>query len=142
MFSRAYQSRDDPSNNGSNFEYNNRRRGPQNNRNERRDPGNNRDAPYSRRQGSPRRGNGVNSDAGKILVNNLHFNVSEGDLTELFSQVGQVRVASLNFNSRGESNGTGVVVFARQADALAAMKKYNGVTLDGLLGFYSYTHLL
>ncbi|KAJ9059143.1 RNA-binding RNA annealing protein [Entomophthora muscae] len=113
------------------FNNNNRRREPQNNRNDRRTGGNSRQGPYGRGQAPPRAGNGPQADAGKILVNNLHFNVSEGDLKELFSQVGPVRTAALNFDSRGVSNGTGVVIFSRASDALTAMKKYNGVTLDG-----------
>lgn len=111
--------------------FNNRRREAQTNRNDRRISTNTRQGPYSR--GNHREANSAPADAGKIFVNNLHFNVSEADLKELFAQVGPVRTAALNFDSRGVSNGTGVVIFARTSDALAAMKKYNGVTLDGKL---------
>ncbi|KAI0217539.1 hypothetical protein L0F63_000630, partial [Massospora cicadina] len=112
--------------------FNNRRRETHNNRYDRRTLGrNNRQAPYRRGPDSPRRGNGSISDTGSIFVSNLHFNVSEGDLKELFGQVGVIRSASLNFDARGASNGTGVVVFSRPNDALVAVKKYNGVTLDG-----------
>lgn len=70
-------------------------------------------------------------ESGKIIITNLHQNVTERDLRELFGQVGTVRSASLNFDSRGVSQGSGSVVFARSEDAMNALRKYHGVTLDG-----------
>ncbi|KAI9298010.1 hypothetical protein K502DRAFT_277795, partial [Neoconidiobolus thromboides FSU 785] len=67
----------------------------------------------------------------RILISNLHYNVTIQDIEELFGQIGRIRSASLNFDSNGKSQGTGEVIFTRASDAAAAFKKYHGVTLDG-----------
>jgi THO complex subunit 4 len=52
------------------------------------------------------------------------------DLKDLFEAIGDVKRASVNFDKSGRSLGTATVVFSRRGDAIAAMKKYNGVPLD------------
>ncbi|KAI8319960.1 RNA-binding domain-containing protein, partial [Martensiomyces pterosporus] len=68
---------------------------------------------------------------GKIIISNLDFGVTEADLRELFSQVGPVRRASLNFGPSGKSKGSGEVQFKNPAHAALAVERYHGVTLDG-----------
>ncbi|KAJ9088239.1 hypothetical protein DSO57_1025032 [Entomophthora muscae] len=80
------------------------------------------------------------SESGKIIISNLHHNVTERDLRELFGQIGNIKSASLNFDSRGVSQGSGSIVFSRPADSLNALRKYHGVTLDGKLLLFK--HLL
>ncbi|PVU95480.1 hypothetical protein BB561_001797 [Smittium simulii] len=72
-----------------------------------------------------------NDQKGKILISNLDYKVTEADLRELFQQIGGVRKAALNFDSRGKSKGNGEVIFSKASDAYRALEKYNGVTLDG-----------
>jgi len=76
---------------------------------------------------------GAAQDTGaKLLVSNLHFNVTQQDVKELFAMCGAVKKASVNFDQAGRSKGTAEVIFARRADALTAQQRYNGATLDGM----------
>ncbi|GLI63760.1 hypothetical protein VaNZ11_006834 [Volvox africanus] len=67
----------------------------------------------------------------KLIITNLHHQVSEDDLMELFSTCGTVKGRAINFDNSGRSLGSGWVVFETRAEAEAAHKEYNGVKLDG-----------
>ncbi|OAJ42365.1 hypothetical protein BDEG_25820 [Batrachochytrium dendrobatidis JEL423] len=72
----------------------------------------------------------VAASADKLVVSNLAFNVTEADVRELFSRIGPLRSAQLNYNSEGKSKGSATVIFNKHGDASKAFAEYNNRTLD------------
>eukprot|EP00190_Bangiopsis_sp_CCMP1999_P002199 CAMPEP_0198737152 /NCGR_PEP_ID=MMETSP1475-20131203/67718_1 /TAXON_ID= ORGANISM="Unidentified sp., Strain CCMP1999" /NCGR_SAMPLE_ID=MMETSP1475 /ASSEMBLY_ACC=CAM_ASM_001111 /LENGTH=683 /DNA_ID=CAMNT_0044501009 /DNA_START=900 /DNA_END=2951 /DNA_ORIENTATION=- len=80
-----------------------------------------------------KRGRGAKGDAStgaKIIVGNLDYKVTHGDINDLFSGIGQIKQAMIKFDKQGRSTGQAEVVFANSSSALDAIQKYNGVPLD------------
>ncbi|KAJ3153787.1 hypothetical protein HDU86_005120 [Geranomyces michiganensis] len=68
---------------------------------------------------------------GEIVVSNLGRNVTEGDVNELFNNIGPVKSATLNYTASGHSKGVANVVFVKPGHAHAAIREYHNRHLDG-----------
>ncbi|KAK1693697.1 hypothetical protein QYE76_010394 [Lolium multiflorum] len=60
----------------------------------------------------------------KLYISNLDYNVSNEDIKDLFSEMGEIKRYSINYDKSGRSKGTAEVVFSTKAE-------YNNVQLDG-----------
>jgi RNA recognition motif-containing protein len=68
----------------------------------------------------------------KLYVGNLPFSTTEQDLNNMFSQCGTVESAKIIMDrDTGRSKGFGFVEMASDAEALAAITKYNGQDFNG-----------
>jgi RNA recognition motif-containing protein len=68
----------------------------------------------------------------KLYVGNLAFSVSGEDLEKLFSQVGEVKSATVIADKfSGQSKGFGFVEMASAGDAAAAIQRFNDTELKG-----------
>lgn len=63
-----------------------------------------------------------------VEVTNLDTNVSQNDMKELFETVGPLKKVTVTMQNNSCS---AEVTFQKKSDATAAVKKYNGVLLDG-----------
>ncbi|GMJ02817.1 interacting with DNA-binding domain of Zn-finger PARP 1 [Hibiscus trionum] len=67
----------------------------------------------------------------KLYVSNLDPGVTNDDIKELFSEIGEMKRYSVHYDKNGRSSGSAEVVYLRRSDAFAALKRYNNVLLDG-----------
>lgn len=85
---------------------------------------------HNRRRSPPphlhRRSSGI-----KLVVSNLHYDVSRDDLKALFEEIGPVLRVYMHYDRAGRSNGVAEVTFARMEDARVAQERYHNMPLDG-----------
>ena len=68
----------------------------------------------------------------KLYVGNLSYNTTDDSLKELFTPAGEVTSANVIIDKMsGRSRGFGFVEMANDAEADAAVEKYNGMEVDG-----------
>lgn len=68
----------------------------------------------------------------KLYVGNLSYNVTSGQLEEMFAAAGRVESADLITDRQtGRSKGFGFVEMSTEKEAKAAMKMFSGKELDG-----------
>ncbi|KAI4197672.1 MAG: hypothetical protein LQ348_002117 [Seirophora lacunosa] len=66
-----------------------------------------------------------------IYVRNLPWSTSNEDLVELFTTIGKVERAEIQYEPNGRSRGSGVVQFASAEDAETAIAKFTGYQYGG-----------
>ncbi|XWS10507.1 hypothetical protein CRYUN_Cryun39dG0085300 [Craigia yunnanensis] len=67
----------------------------------------------------------------KLYVSNLDHGVTNEDIRELFSEIGELKRYAVHYDKNGQQSGSAEVVYLRRSDAFAALKRYNNVLLDG-----------
>ncbi|CAH2079657.1 unnamed protein product [Thlaspi arvense] len=67
----------------------------------------------------------------RLHITNLDHGVTNEDIRELFSEIGELKRYAIHFDKNGRPSGTAEVVYPRRSDAFQALKKYNNVLLDG-----------
>ncbi|KAG8757436.1 hypothetical protein FRC14_002079 [Serendipita sp. 396] len=85
-------------------------------------------APGAEKTRAPRvtESHNVSGQNAKLLVDNLHYEVSERDLVSLFGKYGSfAREPRIRFDRSGRSLGTAVIVFENVEDAKAAQRGLN-----------------
>lgn len=82
--------------------------------------------------------------SGIIYVRNLPWSTSNEDLIELFTTIGKVERAEIQYEPNGRSRGTGVVEFGSADDAETAISKFTGYMYGGRplgLSYVKYTNV-
>lgn len=66
----------------------------------------------------------------KITISNLHHEVNNNDIYELFCSIGPIVRALVVYDRDGNHSGRGEVTYECMDHAIEAIKRYNGVPLD------------
>ncbi|OJJ48301.1 hypothetical protein ASPZODRAFT_62487, partial [Penicilliopsis zonata CBS 506.65] len=71
------------------------------------------------------------SRGAKIRVENLHYDITESDLEDLFSRIGTISAVSLVYDRAGRSEGIAYVTYDRVGDARRAISEFDGANAKG-----------
>ncbi|KAL8911630.1 MAG: hypothetical protein Q9171_003237 [Xanthocarpia ochracea] len=67
----------------------------------------------------------------KLRVDNLHYDLTEEDLEDLFTRIGPINSLALRFDRAGRSSGTAFVTYHHLSDARLAIRDFNGANAHG-----------
>ncbi|KKZ67951.1 hypothetical protein EMCG_06383 [[Emmonsia] crescens] len=67
----------------------------------------------------------------KIRVSNLHYDLTEEDLEDLFTRIGPINTLSLRYDRAGRSEGVAFVTYKRLVDAQTAIREFDGANAKG-----------
>ncbi|KAJ6487783.1 hypothetical protein C8R45DRAFT_256549 [Mycena sanguinolenta] len=75
---------------------------------------------------------GVAGPSTKLIVTNLHYEITPKDLTAIFGQIGTlVSEPQIRYDRSGRSSGTAIVAFETLAEATRAKNQYDGILAKG-----------
>ncbi|KAI5465890.1 hypothetical protein BGZ63DRAFT_374806 [Mariannaea sp. PMI_226] len=67
----------------------------------------------------------------KLRVENIHYELTEDDLDELFRRIGKVIRLQLRYDRAGRSEGTAYVTYELKEDAENAVRQFDGANANG-----------
>ncbi|KAL4991959.1 hypothetical protein BDW68DRAFT_173595 [Aspergillus falconensis] len=67
----------------------------------------------------------------RLRIENLHYDITETDLEELFSRIGTISNVSLVYDRAGRSEGVAYVTYNRYSDAKTAIAEFDGANAKG-----------
>ncbi|CAG8950328.1 hypothetical protein HYFRA_00006821 [Hymenoscyphus fraxineus] len=71
------------------------------------------------------------SASAKLRVDNLHYDLTEEDLDDLFNRIGPVSKLILTYDRAGRSEGTAFVTYEAPEDAKRAIREFDGANAKG-----------
>jgi THO complex subunit 4 len=94
---------------------------------------------HDKAPGAPRAANTANGHIkaeaslnSKLLVSNLHYEITPKDLTAIFGQIGTlVREPLIRYDRSGRSSGVAIISFETPAEATRAKKQFDGILAKG-----------
>ncbi|KAJ5397675.1 Nucleotide-binding alpha-beta plait [Penicillium cosmopolitanum] len=67
----------------------------------------------------------------KVRVENLHYDITESDLEDLFGQIGPVSTLTLAYDRAGRSEGVAYVTYTHLKDAHTSIQEFDGANAKG-----------
>ncbi|KUJ22875.1 RNA-binding domain-containing protein [Mollisia scopiformis] len=71
------------------------------------------------------------TSSAKLRVENLHYDLTEEDLDDLFNRIGPVLKLSLTYDRAGRSEGVAYVTYESSYDAKKAIREFDGANAKG-----------
>ncbi|KAI6249992.1 hypothetical protein HI914_01893 [Erysiphe necator] len=73
----------------------------------------------------------IDRPSAKLRVENLHYDLTEDDLDDLFNRIGPVKELSLTYDRAGRSEGIAYVTYEQSHHAKRAIQEYDGANAKG-----------